>query len=141
MVTTNIGALVALHTPRILFSAALCWYCYLLYVPESSPPSAQSARRLPDGFSEALNSLPEIQLLREGSSSNSTNIYPVPHIFNQTLSDLPKFLVANSAEIQANTLCVIENMLRRLAMSGISLRFADLIQSFIFGEGDQAGLH
>ncbi|KIW70985.1 hypothetical protein PV04_03211 [Phialophora macrospora] len=141
MVSTNIGALVALHTPRILFSAALCWYCYLLYAPESSPSSAQSARCLPDGFSEALNSLPEIQVLREPSSSTSANIYPVPHIFNQTLSTLPKVLVANSAEMRANTLCVIENLLRRLAMRGISLQFADLIQSFIFGDVDQAGLH
>ncbi|ETI23552.1 hypothetical protein G647_05354 [Cladophialophora carrionii CBS 160.54] len=142
MVSTNIGALVALHTPRILFSAALCWYCYVLYRPDSSPQSAQSARSLPDLILEPLNSLPEIQLLREsGSSSKSTNIYPVPHIFDQTLSTLPQLLGANSAEMQANTLCVIESMLRRLGMTGISLRFADIIQAFIFRDVDQISLH
>ncbi|EXJ62601.1 hypothetical protein A1O7_03039 [Cladophialophora yegresii CBS 114405] len=133
MVSTNIGALVALHTPRILFSAALCWYCYMLYRPDSSP---QSARSFPDLVLEPLNSLPEIQLLRESRSSRSANVYPVPNIFDQTLSTLPQLLGANSAGMQASTLCVIESMLRRLGMAGISLRFADIIQAFIFGDVD-----
>ncbi|KIX96895.1 uncharacterized protein Z520_07615 [Fonsecaea multimorphosa CBS 102226] len=136
IVSTNMGALVAIHTPRILFSAAICWYCYMLYLPESSSASVSWASSFPDGMFEPLNSLPEIQLLREGKSMDSTNIYPVPHILDATIAALPKILAANIAEMKANTICVIESTLRRLGTAGISLRFADIIQVFISGEKD-----
>ncbi|OQV05817.1 Fungal specific transcription factor domain-containing protein [Cladophialophora immunda] len=136
IVSTNMGALVAIHTPRILFSAAICWYCYMLYLPESSSVSVSWAPSFPDRMFEPLNSLPEIQLLREGKNMDSTNIYPVPHILDETLTALPKILAANVAEMKANTLCVIECILRRLGTTGISLRFADIIQVFISGERD-----
>ncbi|EXJ72307.1 uncharacterized protein A1O5_04811 [Cladophialophora psammophila CBS 110553] len=134
IVSTNMGALVAIHTPRILFSAAICWYCYMLYLPECPSVSISWTSPFPAGMFEPLNSLPEIQLLREGKSLDSTNIYPVPHILDETLAALPKILAANVAEMKANTLCVIECILRRLGTSGISLRFADIIQAFISGE-------
>ncbi|OAP61174.1 hypothetical protein AYL99_03375 [Fonsecaea erecta] len=136
IVSTHMGALVAIHTPRILFSAAICWYCYMLYLPGSSSASMPWASSFPDGMFEPLNSLPEIQLLREGKSMDSTNIYPVPHILDETLAALPKILAANIAEMKADTLCVIECILRRLGTTGISLRFADIIQVFISGEKD-----
>ena len=137
VVSTNIGALVAMHTPRILFSAALCWYCYLMYVPESSSAPSSSTTSLMEGIHEHLNSLPELQLLREGTGQASANFYPVPQILEDSITGLPKILAANSAEIKANTLCVIESILRRLGSCGISLRFADIIQVFISGAMDK----
>ncbi len=133
IVSTNIGALVAIHTPRILFSAALCWYCYMLYLPESPSAANSSASPLSDEIHDQLNALPELQLLREGTSQNSASFYPVPQILEDSLAGLPKILAANPAEIKANTLCVIESILRRLGSCGISICFADIIQVFISG--------
>ena len=139
MVATNMGALVAIHTPRILFSAALCWYSYMLCHPDGASASGSSFS-LPNGSFESLNSLPEIQLLQEDRSMSSARIYPIPHVLEETLGTLPKLLAANSAEMKANTLCVIESILRRLGMGGISLRFADIIQVFISGEIDRTSM-
>jgi hypothetical protein len=137
IIATNLGSLVAFNTPRILFSAALCWYCYMMYVPDSVVASGSSAPSFTDGILEALNELPEIQLLREGADLKSCNYYPVPHVLDEAIGALPKLLAANPAEMKAETICMIECILRRLGTSGISLRFADIIQVFISGTIDR----
>ncbi|KAJ9603785.1 hypothetical protein H2200_011971 [Cladophialophora chaetospira] len=133
IVRTNIGALVAIHTPRVLFSAALCWYCYILYSQDGSSGTASAAPS--DGLLEPLNSLPEIQLLRGGTAQSSGNFYP---IFDETLAGLRRILAANPAEMKASTLCVIESILRRLGTGGISICFADIIQVFISGTAEKS---
>ena len=140
MVTTHLGALLAFNTPRILFSAALCWYCYMLYLPESQSATALSTPSLLDGILEPSAFFPEIQLLRDGKSTKSANFYPVPHMLNETLATLPKILVANPAEMKAETLCVIECILRRVGTVGISIRFANIVQAFISGANDKVGV-
>ena len=136
IMSANIGALIAFNTPRILFSAALCWYCYMLYMPKSSAATTSRPPSLADEVLELVDSLPEIQLLQEDRSSKSTNFYPLPHILNETLAALPKISTANPADMKAETLCVVESILRRLGSSGISLRFADIVQAFISGSSD-----
>lgn len=126
IVMTNLGSSTAIHTARVLFSAALCWYCYILYLPSMTT----AAHANPDEILEYLTQLPELRLLRmEGGSSS-----PTSHLWHKTMSSFQKILMATPAEIKENTLCILESALRGLGTSGISRRFADLIYIFISGE-------
>lgn len=120
----------AMHTARIIFSAALCWYCYMLYLPWCPDLSDSSTSQLLDNDLEYLLELPEIRLLREEKNPLDT----FPSVLDKAISDLKRILGANPAEMKASTLCVLESTLRRLGTSGISRKFADLIQAFITGE-------
>lgn len=128
IVMTNLGACSAIHTPRILFSAALCWYCYILYLPTIAVSDNMDPTT--DEILQYLTRLPETRTLREERDSSGLTV----NIWHKTMSSLPKVLAATPAEIKENTLCVLESALRGLGISGISRRFADLIYIFISGE-------
>ncbi|EXJ69322.1 uncharacterized protein A1O5_07358 [Cladophialophora psammophila CBS 110553] len=128
--STTVGSADAVHTARILFSAALCWYCYMLYLPWCSASVGSDAHLLTDKTSEYLMTLPEIRLLRENRSVIETR----PGILDQAIADLKAILVANTAVMKASTLCVLESTLRRLGTSGISRKFADVVQAFVSGQ-------
>ncbi|KIW86609.1 uncharacterized protein Z519_12793 [Cladophialophora bantiana CBS 173.52] len=128
--STTIDSAVANHTARILFSVALCWYCYLLYLPWSTASSPSNASMSLDETFEYLMGLPEFRLLREERCPSG----PFPNILGQAISDLKRILRANTAEMKASTLCVLESTLRRLGTNGISRQFADIIQAFVTGE-------
>ncbi|KIX10085.1 uncharacterized protein Z518_01166 [Rhinocladiella mackenziei CBS 650.93] len=131
IVSTTMGSFVAIHTPRILFSAALCWYCYMLYLPQSPSAGDVWTSSLPDQM-ESFQSFPEVQLSRESN--------PISNIYSETIPCFRKILDANPAEMKANTTCVLESILRRLGTNGISRRFADIIQIFVYGEPDKENM-
>ncbi|EXJ73463.1 uncharacterized protein A1O5_03224 [Cladophialophora psammophila CBS 110553] len=130
VVSTNLGSSTAIHTARILFSAALCWYCYILYLPSTIIATEMPVNSTPDEIMEYLTQLPELRLLRTESGSYS----PASNLWHKTMSSFQKILVASPAEVKENTLCIIESALRGLGTSGISRRFADIIYIFISGE-------
>jgi hypothetical protein len=130
IVSTNVGSSTAIHTARVLFSAALCWYCYILYHPFMSTTTEMAVNKNSDNTLEYLIQLPEMRLLRmEGGSSG-----PNSSLWHKTMTTFQRLLVATSAEIKESTLCVLEAALRGLGVSGISKRFADIIYIFISGE-------
>ncbi|KAK5226049.1 hypothetical protein LTR72_003953 [Exophiala xenobiotica] len=127
--SVNMGSFFPIHAARILFSAAVCWYCYMLYLPYTSVSDhAWVLSELPE---LSLETLPEIKLLREGAFISTVGIC------NDTISDFKRILIANPAEMKASTLCVLEGILRRLGTGDISKVFADIVQVFISGEMDK----
>ena len=126
---TTIDSGISLHTSRIIFSAALCWYCFMLYLPWCLATSENVTPPSFDETSDYLMALPEIRLLGKGESAN---------LLEKAMSDLRRILAANSAEMKASTLCVLETSVRRLGTGGISQKFADLIQAFITGQSQPA---
>lgn len=130
MINTTMGSVMAIHTPRILFSAAVCWYCYMLYQPHS-PTTAGDKYDL----MEAMNSYSELRIMGNSMSvDGSTRSGGSSARLRQASSGLKNILGANTAEMKAATLCVLETTLRRLGTSGISRRFADIIQVLISGD-------
>ncbi|KIW34740.1 uncharacterized protein PV07_01498 [Cladophialophora immunda] len=128
--STNLGSSSAIHTARILFSAALCWYCYILYLPSMTVATDMAVvDSNPDELLEYLAQLPESRLLCTESRSS-----PASTLWHKTMTEFPKILGATPTEMKENTLCVIESALRGLGTCGISRRFADIIYIFISGE-------
>jgi hypothetical protein len=130
IVSTSLGSLTAIHTARILFSAALCWYCYILYLPSMPSTPGMAVNSNPDETLDYLMRLPELRVLRKESGSCGA----ASGLWHKTMSTFQRTLVATPAEMKENTLCVLESTLRRLGTSGISGRFADIIYIFISGE-------
>lgn len=58
--STTLNSVVGIHTPRILFAAALCWQCYISYSPWSSPYVALGAFGSFSELSDYLTRLPEV---------------------------------------------------------------------------------
>jgi hypothetical protein len=127
--STTVEAAVAIHTPRILFLAALCWYCYMLYLSYCTSPSDFGSSLLDAKDLEYLTGLPEAQLLHKGRLASN----PQLDVFHRATSDLNRILGAGPAEMKTSTLCVLESSLHRLGSSGVSQKFADLVQAFMTG--------
>ncbi|OQV05059.1 Zinc-finger double domain-containing protein [Cladophialophora immunda] len=125
-----VDAAAAMYTPRILFSAALCWCCYIHYLRYFEDSSALSSAVLDQDISEHLMALPEVRLICEARYTSN----PQSGVLIKAVSDLKHILRAGLAEMKASTLCVLESTLRRLATNGISQKFADLVQAFIVGD-------
>lgn len=127
LVSTSMGSLINLHTPRILFSAAVLWYCYILYSSSTSQLIEPVLAIFPDDTFEAL---PEIGLLREEQCREVTNA----NQYLRTMQSLKRIFNGSPEDAKTTTLCVLESILRRLGTNGVSKTFADLVQGFIFGE-------
>lgn len=126
---SSVGAVTAIHTPRILFSAAVCWHAYMVYRPHSLDPSRIDdpvGTRMSDSGTRTMHAF---------QSSPSTTIKAAMGE-DENPQRLESILAANTAETKAATLCVLENTLRRLGSWGISRTFADLVRAFIFGTDD-----
>jgi hypothetical protein len=136
MSSMNMVSFIPMHTARILFSAAVCWAAYMLYLPlrsRSDEPAGASTR--PDDLMIGqFQSYPEVQLLRQGYHPSSKSARPNSDAYTDTISALRRTLAANPAEMKATTLCVLECILRRLDTGGMAKKFADLIQVLISGE-------
>lgn len=128
--STTVGSADAIYTARVLFSAAVCWYCYILYAPWCSAALGSDAHQQINDASDYLLTFPEIRLLRE----NRSTVEAHSHVLDQAMVDLKTILGANAAVMKASTLCVLESTLRRLGTSGISRTFADIIQAFVSGK-------
>ena len=127
--STTLNSAVALHTPRILFAAALCWQCYIAYSPWLSSYIARDASSSEKELSEYLMELPEVRLLGQ-NRDHSGCAQNMPKV-EDTVSELWNILRSTPAEMNVRTVCVLESTLRRLPTGGISQRFADIIQACI----------
>lgn len=125
--STTVDTTTAIHTPRIIFTAALCWYCFMLYLPWCAASLDTDSSSLLDEDTEYLLGLPEIQLLRDNVNTAGTTIV------DSTISEFKRILGTNAADMKASTFCVLGSILRRLGTSGISQKFTDLIHVFITG--------
>lgn len=128
----SVGSVMAIHTPRILFAAAVCWHAYMVYAPHINRVARDITGSREDGELESLKHLPEVR--RPSSRSGEISASSKPSSASESVERLTTILAANPAEMKAATLCVIENALRRLGSWGISITFADLVQTFIFGK-------
>lgn len=131
--SSALDSAVAMHTPRILFSAALCWYCHILYLPWCSGVDGSGGSQSTDETIEYLIKMPEFRLLRDERRS-PTGTSSSRDTFTRLTSDFERVLGQTPAEVKASTLCVLESLLRRLGTSGVAQRFADIIQAFVIGE-------
>lgn len=127
--STALSSTIAIHTPRILFTAALCWQCYIIYSSWFQAPAGLDSPRLCDEMSGYLLELPEFRLLREEKPHSVRH----DNIIDNAISELRQILRSTPTEMKVSTLCVLESNLRRLTTSGISRRFADIVQTFILG--------
>ncbi|KIW20598.1 hypothetical protein PV08_01173 [Exophiala spinifera] len=137
MTSVNMGSFFPLHTARILFSAAVCWYCYMLYLPYAAATDQREWTFSVRSDHQPLESCPEVRLLREGDNPTSPAFTLEMGSCNDAISDLDRILNANTSEMKAGTLCVLEGVLRRLGTGGIARAFADIVQVFISGEVDK----
>jgi hypothetical protein len=135
----NMGSFFPIHTARILFSAAVCWYCYMLYLPHVATRDHEWTFSVCSD--QSLESYPEVRLLREAGNPTSPAFASTMGNCNDAISDLDRILSANPAEMKAGTLCVLEGFLRRLGTGGIARALADLVQVFISGEMDKSSAH
>jgi hypothetical protein len=133
LVTANrVDSVIAIYTSRILFAAALCWYCFMLYSPwcaASSSSMGSNDALSPNETIAYLRTLPEVRLLLQRDEHDEPTTGQ--RFVERALSDLRHILRANPAEMKASTLCILEATLRQLRTSGISQQFADLVQAFI----------
>lgn len=136
MTAVNMGSFFPIHTARILFSAAVCWYCYMLYLPYVEAEEHEWTFSVCSDPS--LESYPEVRLLREGDNPTSPTFTLTMGSCNDAISDLDRILSANPAEVKAGTLCVLEGILRKLGTGGIARALADIVQVFISGEIDKS---
>lgn len=124
------GSTISLHAPRTLFSAALCWYCFMLYSPpDRSRDGSQTGLEARLG---ELEGLPEIQMLLQQESGQAAGISPFQS--SKVLVELGKMLKANPSQMKASTLCILESTLRRLGSGAVARQLADVVQVFIIGE-------
>ena len=126
--SSTVDSTAAIHTPRIIFTAALCWYCFTLYLPWYTASMDPDSPSISDGTVEYLQGLPEIQLL--GDNANAAG----RKLVDSTVAEFKRILGANAADMKASTLCAFGSTLRRLTTSGITQRLLELIQVFITGE-------
>lgn len=63
---TTLNSTIAIHTPRTLFAAALCWHCYIVYSSWSQAVLNLDASGLWDEMSDYLITLPEFRATTGG---------------------------------------------------------------------------
>ncbi|KAK5045549.1 hypothetical protein LTR84_009167 [Exophiala bonariae] len=124
----KLNATVAFHTPRVIFAAALCWQCFIVYSQRF--PIKASISGSYDDISEYLMGLPEVEAMRNDSSHPA--LYQ--NIVQRAIFELVRILQSPLPEMKASTLCVLEGALRQMTTNGISKRFADILQVFILGD-------
>jgi hypothetical protein len=125
-----LSSLTPIHTARVLFSAALCWYCYILYRPREVLPQATGFAATLGQEAEDITKFPEIRLLWQHTAHSAT----APFRWNKISTDFQRIVHSDLIEMKERTLCALEFTLRRLAISGVAERFADIIQVVSTGE-------
>ncbi|RVX68294.1 hypothetical protein B0A52_07297 [Exophiala mesophila] len=123
---SSVGAVTAIHTPRILFAAAVCWQAYIIYRPhilDALQNEGQGGTRAGGSGTKAMHAF-------QVNPSHTSMVAIGDDGDSQKLDNI---LATNAAEMKAATLCILESTLRRLGSWGISRSFADLVRAFIFG--------
>ena len=103
----------AIHAPRILFTAAIAWYCYIQYGRGND--AADLSVELFDA------SLPEFQVM-------GSNVGHLSHI--SSLSWSP----GTTSSIKMATLCKLGRLLQRMTDWGLAGKFAEIVARLIDGE-------
>ena len=104
----------AIHVPRILFSAAIAWHCFIYYGRSSE--DFESSVRLFD------TSMPEFGVL--DSLSLKQLSYVTSLSWNQ----------GARSTIRATTLCELAGLLQRMNQWGLAGKFAEIVARLIEGE-------
>ena len=132
MIRMPAGPVVALHIPRILFSAAVVWHCYISYHPK---PLFAASRHLQIDSSRLayIRSLPEVQMMtREREKSRSWTVAWAgttgPDLVNDNIARLQETLGSVPTQIKQQTLYTLADILRRSVSYGIANRMADIIE-------------
>lgn len=107
----------ALHLPRILFCAAVAWYCYLQYGPTES--AAILFENLPSHF-------PEMGFL---SATSQKHISEITRL---------SWRHGEMSTVKAMTLCEIGESLQRISHWGIASEFARIVSHLIYNDEHEA---
>lgn len=102
----------ALHVPRILFSAAIVWHCYIQYGPGNDVLSTST---------QFDTNFPEFLILGRESQAQLSYITNLRWTNNEKSS------------IKAATLCEIGYLLQRMNQWGVARRFATIVACLIGG--------
>jgi hypothetical protein len=106
----------ALHVPRILFCAAVAWYCYLQYGPTDS--AALLFENLPSHF-------PEMAILGPTSQQHIADITRL------------SWKHGEMSAVKAMTLCEIGESLQRISHWGIAGEFARIVARLIYNDENE----
>jgi hypothetical protein len=116
----------AIHTPRIVFSAAIAWHCFIRY------------RRGNDTFESSIGLLntdwPEIGVM------GSVGIFAVTWKTQRQLASEMSFITNLSwkqgaeSSIRANTLCELGGLLQRMSQWGLAGKFSNTVTRLIEDE-------
>ncbi len=106
----------AIHVPRILFSAAIAWHCYIHY--RRGNETLESSVKLFD------TSMPEFSIL--GPISLNQLSYITSLSWNQ----------GAKSSIKAATLCELGGLLQRMNHWGLAGKFAGIVARLIDGESE-----
>lgn len=136
------GPFFAIHIPRVLFSAAVIWHCFITYSPDDLS-STSGNRQTANGLVGFVRPLPEVQTMtRERSESLSwVGAFPaaagICHI-NESILRLQETLGSVSTQIKQQTLYTLADVLRRSSSYGIASRMADIIEILLSHDMDDA---
>ncbi|ETN37466.1 uncharacterized protein HMPREF1541_07088 [Cyphellophora europaea CBS 101466] len=135
MVRMPAGPVVALHVPRILFSAAVVWHCYILYRPKPLPATSRNLSIDSSRLGYIL-ALPEVQMMaREREQSPSWAVAwsgaTGSRLIHDNIARLQDTLGSILTQIKRQTLYTLADILRRSASYGIASRMADIVEAFL----------
>lgn len=108
------GDIPAIHVPRIMFSTAIVWHCYITYGPGNNP--------LDSSMSLFDTSLPELRVM------GTSNLSQLSSISNLTWNR------GATSSIKAATLCELGGQLQRMNEWGLAGKFASVVARLIDGE-------
>ncbi len=106
------GNVPAIHVPRILFSSAVSWYCYLQY---------RSAENVATSVIENLSvHFPEFGILSQPADKRLSEI------------SRPSWKKGNMSDLKAVTLCQLGDSLQQIKHWGIAKEFAKIVACLIY---------
>jgi hypothetical protein len=124
----------AVHVPRCLFSAAICWAAYFLAASVANNASRNEApaasRPASPLFATNTDHFPEFRMLGDVESFSQQQ---------QLLSEINGgFRKGNLTLVKGNTLCTLADMLRQFGHWDIARRFSQILGPLIHGGVDQS---
>ena len=126
------GPVIALHIPRVLFSAAVIWYCFITYNPNNVSAAARN-HQIDSRLSSYIQSLPELHIMTHEREESRLWAGAFPEaigsrLINNNISRLQETLGAVLTQMKQQTLYTLADLLRRSNSYGIASRMADIIE-------------
>ena len=136
------GPFFAIHIPRILFSAAVIWHCFITYCPDDLS-STSGNHQTANGLVGYIRPLPEVQIMtcERDESESWVGAFPAAagiRFINESILRLQETLGSVSTQIKQQTLYTIADVLRRSSSYGIASRMADIIEILLSHDMDDA---